>query len=265
MNFDITANLDGHWLCGGKASRRDFSRRNQGSTSSAGSLPFVISERGMVYDFNGTDSKVTIPSNAFNTFGDSFNDRAFSVAAWVNLDAITNQRILCKRANSTDEAEWTLLIDSADKLAFSVYDSGVSIILRSRKCAVLTGRTGEWLHCVGTYDGRGGTNAQDGIEVYVNGINKSDSTQSLGTYTAMHDTGANVTIGHLEVGSTYGDGRIQDVRIYGDHALSEAEVFALYSETRRDPTGRNRAARFPLFARYVTPSGHPWHYYAQQG
>ena len=83
----------------------------------------------------------------------------------------------------------------------------------------------EWIHVCGTYDGRGGTSANAGIKLYVNGDSKTTTTFDGGTYVSMENQGADLHIGKY---TTYvGTGIMDELMIYNKE-LSATEVSKNY-------------------------------------
>ena len=87
--------------------------------------------------------------------------------------------------------------------------------------------TNTWYHVVCTYDGRGGSTAYNGINIYLNSILESVTTNG-GSYTAMSNTSQPVQIATHSGGSFF-DGSISNVSIWNT-ALTSAQVTEIYNE-----------------------------------
>jgi hypothetical protein len=72
-----------------------------------------------------------------------------------------------------------------------------------------------WYHVVFTYSGVGGTSANAGINIYLNGVHRTSALSDDGAYTAM-DTGltASIFIGRTGAAPNYANGVIDEVKIY---------------------------------------------------
>ena len=170
-------------------------------------------------DFNGSSQYLDLGDDDIFSFGNSTDDSPFSISAWIYMNDATSFRILNKY--NAPNYEYQFDLSSSDKLQFYIfdgsnyrgvgYDSALSI--------------NQWYHVVATYDGRGGSSAQSGMVLYVNGSPVNDITYSSGSYTAMHNTTAPVNIGRIA--SSYANGKIDAVSIF-DYALSSSQVTTLY-------------------------------------
>jgi len=129
---------------------------------------------GDAYSFT-TDDYISIADADVFSFGDSTNDSPFSVSAWVNMDDATSFMIANKGIYNTD-GEWSLYIDSSDKFRLILRDESVASCQIGRKYdTVLTSYEDTWIHLVATYDGSGGVDAEDGINIYLNGVAVDDT------------------------------------------------------------------------------------------
>jgi hypothetical protein len=83
-------------------------------------------------------------------------------------------------------------------------------------------------HFAATYDGSG---SNTGLTLYVNGSVFASSTGSSGSYTAMHNFDANLSIGASDAdsGADFADGTIDEVFIF-NRTLSATEVNQIYQQ-----------------------------------
>ena len=160
------------------------------------------------------------------SFGDGTSDRPFSVDQCVKLINTTNIQIITKGVyNST--AEWGFKVASDDKLYFALYDESVADTYEfANTTATLTAYEGSWVHGCGTYNGVGGTSANGGVKLYINGASQALSLTGGGTYVAMENLAHDVWIGRYD--STYAKGQIDEVRVYSKE-LSATEVLTNYN------------------------------------
>ena len=173
-------------------------------------------------DFDGSSDYINLGDSNSLSFGNGSTDSPFSISAWIYMNDATNFRILNKY--NAPNYEYQFDLSSSDKLQFYIfdgsdyrgvgYDSALSI--------------NQWYHVAATYDGRGGSSAQSGMVLYVNGLPVNDITYSSGSYTAMHNTAAPVNIG--KIASSYANGQIDEVAIF-NRALNTTEIAALYGGT----------------------------------
>jgi len=134
------------------------------------------------------------------------------VSAWINMDDATDFTILNKGVYNTD-AEWNFRVNSSDKLIVALYDESVTNTHESLVSdSAITTHEGSWIHVAATYDGTGGTSANGGLALYLNGSALASSVADAGTYVAMENKTSNVFIGRM--GTDYANGKITDVAIW---------------------------------------------------
>ena len=221
-----------------EGSGADWSGNNNLATLQSGAVPssdvpvLTIPEWTLEHslDFNGTDQYGVIPDHPDLSFGDGSTDSAFSVAAWIKMDDATRFRIAAK-AQSTTVIEWFFTVSAADKLGFLLYDGADNVREGVFSNSTLTSYEGTWTHVAATYDGGGGSTASDGITLYLNGAVLASTTSDVttgGTYTAMHNTAADVWIGAVEdpaVADRFSDGKIASGGIWGAELDADAIAF----------------------------------------
>jgi hypothetical protein len=164
------------------------------------------------------------------SFGDGSVDAAFSVGAWVRPNAIVTNVIMGKYDSAGNLEEWRFFIDSNGKLSLELHDASASATEIAVSDSALT--IGQWIHVVATYDG-GETSPV--VLLYINGTasNGDGPTTESGTYTAMENTAAPLTVGCSGVTATpvaEFHGRIAMPFLTGK-ALTAAEVQTLYGYT----------------------------------
>jgi len=171
-------------------------------------------------DFDGVDSYVDCGNPSNLSFGNGLSDSAFSISAWIKMDDIYRFRILSKY--QAPNYEYQFDVGSGSRLELYIFD-GTKYRARLFNTAL---NTGQWYHVAATYSGVGGTNAQNGIKIYVDGVRVDDTTDTNGTYVAMHNTTANVYIGRIH--STYANGKMDEVAVFNSE-LSASNVTSIYN------------------------------------
>jgi hypothetical protein len=151
------------------------------------------------YHFHPTgDHHLAGIDHANYSFGNGTVDAAFSVGAWIRPNAIVTNVIMGKYNSAGNLEEWRFFIDSNGMLSLELHDASASATEIAVSAAALT--VGQWVHVVATYDG--GETAPV-VNLYVNGVLANDgATTESGTYTAMEDTAAPLTIGCSGVTAT---------------------------------------------------------------
>ena len=175
-------------------------------------------------DLNGSADYFQLSDIADASFGDGSNDSAFTFSAWIRADEATSFRILSKGVYNTN-AEYLFQTDGSDRLSLNLYDEDVADTYEGAYTTETIAQD-KWVHVVGTYNGVGGTSANAGITLYIDGVAGTMNLIGNGTYVSMVNGSAATYIGRYD--SSYANGEIRDVRIY-DYELSADQVSSLYS------------------------------------
>jgi hypothetical protein len=173
---------------------------------------------------NATDYINLGNHNEFN-FGNGSSDSPFTFAGWIRVDDATSGAIF------SVYNEYAFGLNASDKLYLDLYDNADNVYERQSSTNTLTSYENEWVHVAATYSGVGGTSANAGINLYVNGVAIAMTAGDSGTYTAMHNLNSDAYIGYLygAAGDAF-DGEIGEFKIY-DQELSAEQIASLYSKT----------------------------------
>ena len=182
-------------------------------------------------DFPGTDEYISIPDHDDLSFGNGSADSVLTISAWVYQDTAAFFPVVAKGGYNQSNGEYLLSVSSSGHLQFEMYDESESSTYIGRRDATDMGQ-GVWNHIAVTYDA---TEADTGINLYLNGVLVDDTDNSSGSYTAMENLGAVVKIGAAKTSGIYTDGKIADVRIYAEE-LSLANIQVLASSINGDNT-----------------------------
>ena len=174
------------------------------------------------------------------------SDQPFSISVWVkvdNLDAahyIVTKKTVSPSDDTSTGTEYYIAINASgvlmarlsDKTQTSNSNPGAS----SAAGAILAQR---WHHILVTYDGRGTTDADDGINIYINGENGVDSrTGTQSNYTGMCPNSQHpLFIGVYYQGSNELEGQISELAMWS-RCLTPGQVKAVYNATIRETTYR---------------------------
>ena len=192
----------------------------KGEPSSGGGSSFL---NEYSFEFDGNFDYIDCGDNDNLSFGNGVTDSPFSISAWIKMDSTTGFRIFNKYVGSS--VEYQFGTGGAEKLQFYIFDNTSNFKYRARLYNTIL-NTGQWYHVVATYSGVGGTNAQDGIKIYVDGIRVDDTTVSAGVYTAMGNKTTPVYIGKLD--TSYADGLIDELAVFNTE-LSASDVSTIYN------------------------------------
>ena len=168
-------------------------------------------------DLNGTNDYIDCGDHDDLSFGDGTDDSPFSVSAWIYMNDATNFMIVSKANASLPE--WYFFVTGGDDLSLMLFDTVITNN-EFKEIADITKYESEWIHVIGTYDGRGGGSAYEGINLYLNGQLETNPTGGGGgTYSAMDSTITSVFIGSAF--TDYADGKIRDIKIYGNELTAD--------------------------------------------
>ena len=175
---------------------------------------------------DGIDDYVNVADNSNLSFGDGVTDSPFSISAWVKMTDATRFRIVFKADNTTGNNEYGFFCDASDRINFVLYDSALSVTRGRYYNVGLTSYQGQWINLIATYDGQGGSNAQNGIKIYLNGTQVDNIDVSSGVYTAMHNGIAPFEIGKFLTNRS--NGLIDEVAVFNSE-LSASDVTNIYN------------------------------------
>ena len=177
------------------------------------------------YSFDGVNDYVSIADSNHLSFVGGGVDMPFSITAWIYMEDATNFPITSKGVyNST--GEWLFGTDSGDLLKFQLHDESVADTYEKASTTTVAGYENQWIHVAATYNGVGGTSANAGMAIYINGVAQSLTLAGNGTYVDMENLAAATYIGRYD--TDYGRGSISKVRFWNIE-LSATEVKEDYS------------------------------------
>tara|TARA_R110002020_G_scaffold437992_1_gene648382 strand:- start:11557 stop:15672 length:4116 start_codon:yes stop_codon:yes gene_type:complete len=242
-NYDNSGNLVGYWRNDGITTWTDRSTNSNNGTASGSPVSIVIPEGST----SGRDSQgfllsdttsisngmrvfgseyINIQDSEVLSFGDGVDDKPFSLEAWIKMDDATKFKIFAKGIYNTN-AEYVMEVNSDDKLRLILYDEDVADTVEiAMYNTAITSYEGQWIHVCATYNGVGGTSANAGIKLYINGSNVATTLSDAGTYVSMVNGSADVHIGRDD--SDYAKGLIDEPRIYSKE-LSASEITKNYN------------------------------------
>jgi len=180
-----------------------------------GIIPFV--------NFNGVDEAAAADSSTYWERGDDTNDFSFSAAMWINVDTFQAFRIF------SHNGEWWVSRD-VNTLQLRLIDQTAGSIFADRSTNTDIS-AGTWNHIVFTYDGRGSTDAADGINCYTNGVLDNGSASTNASYGSMQGAGDGMGFAH-QTSSNFYAGSIAGGAlgfVFTHKELSADEVKQLYN------------------------------------
>lgn len=166
---------------------------------------------GRYYEHDGVDDHTVIADDNSLSFGDTSTDSVMSGCAWVKMNDATNFRILAKEDNVN--FEYIFAITGSDFLTCGIYDNDSGNRIKRNSTTTLTINEGSWTHLAFSYDGSG---ISTGIKLYVNGVEITASDDNAGSYTAMHNTTADLLVGKNGASTVFSNGGMRDIRIIAE-------------------------------------------------
>ena len=151
---------------------------------------------GLYATFDGTADEADCPDNDRYSFGDGAVDEPFSIVALINPSGGAAAQTILAKFNATSHQEWKLWLNASEQVLWEVHDESASASLSRYDNTALTLST--WVLVIGTYDGSA---AESGLNIYKNGVLRTPTSNSSGTYIAMENLAAVLTLGH-EINST---------------------------------------------------------------
>ena len=177
--------------------------------------------------FDGVADYTLITDHDDFSFGNGTTDEPFSISAWIYMNDATTFPIVSKY--STSHKEWFFKTDGSDKLKLRLYDNSAGGYQGREYSTALTSYEGKWTHVVATYSGDE-SDADAGINLYVNGEVVDDTDSSSGSYTAMENKDGDVTIGAELAGtSKFANGSITGITVHSA-AINASKVKELYND-----------------------------------
>jgi len=190
-------------------------------------------------DFDGTNDYVDIGDFDKASGG---SGGTFTVMAWFKANTTGAwDTIVSKWNNSGTLREWLFRINDASKIEFRLFDESADETIGRYYNSALS--TGVWYHYACTYDGSTGSNSNDGVKIYENGI-KVDDTDISGideaNFAGIENLGGSLQIGSLydSAQANFFDGAMSSVSLY--QTALDAQTIKQFAKSRFTPMRDNR-------------------------
>ncbi len=175
--------------------------------------------------FDGTGDYIDCTDNDIFSFGNGTTDNPFSLSTWINMNTVANFVPISK--DSTGAREWTIRMVSG-QIHFYIIDNSVSDGYLGRKNSY-SPAANTWFNLICTYDGSA---SASGIKIYLDGVRVDDADYiGTGTYVAMENTSAIVSIAMQQGGSVSQPGKIDETAIFNTE-LTSSQVLEIYNNGR---------------------------------
>ncbi len=175
------------------------------------------------FTFDGTDDYIDCGDNDNLSFGNTSSDFPFTFSMWVKVDDLTTSHTLIKKFDyNSGNSEYNIYIGSDGAIYNNIYSNGVGLNRRGRKTSTGLISINTWYHIVWTYDGQGGTNASNGIKIYLDGVRVDNANNQKNSYVAMRNSNLLFKIGELI------NGNMDEVAVFNSE-LSQSDVTTIYN------------------------------------
>jgi hypothetical protein len=186
------------------------------------------------FDTSNTLRYVNVPNTADLSFADATSDLPFSMSFWVRINAYSSNGnfIFNKREDATGPLiEWQVFAvgGTSNQIRVTLWGSGSTVNLITRRSTINSLTVGVFHHVVITYDGSA---TPIGIKIYIDGVDESDFTDNVGTYTKMNVTASEQRFGltgWLLSANGKHRGLLDEFAVWKDRVLTFSEVTWLYN------------------------------------
>ena len=225
-------NSDVNTITDSSGNSHDLVPRDNAADFDDGDTPSsFVSAGSLLFDDANSEGYKTnsTTSNSAFSFSDGSNDRPFSVSLWFKPTGTGDapDYIVGKGTGGAD-VEWYIRHHHAtEHLIFFLKQQTPTADTVKITSTANVFPVGVWHHIVVTYDGRGGSNADEGMNLYKNGVDVNPTKTGNADYKCMTPNPSEpFTIGSAD-GSYYTEGNITDVAIW-KKALLPREAATLY-------------------------------------
>jgi len=154
-------------------------------------------KQGRTWKLNpdGSDNYITMGDHDDFSFGDGSNDSAVTFFGIIEItDTGSDRTIFAKYNSNGNQREYIIHKDGAEKLQLKIFDESAGV-----DCSRLTDAAlSVGLHSVIiAYDGTGGATAGNTITIYIDGVLVASTAINDGSYVAMENLTAVLSIGAL--------------------------------------------------------------------
>jgi len=177
--------------------------------------------------FNGSTDYIDLGDTDLFSFGNGTVDQPLSITLWANLDSDTQNMLLSKGVYNNN-GEYVLWSNSSNKLSFELYNGSTYELAHTT--STITSYENEWIHIGVTYNGVGGSSANAGIKIYINGVSQALTLGDSGSYTSMPNTTSNLHIGNYNSLQYKADGELSQLGIWKGE-LTQAQVQSVMEST----------------------------------
>ena len=188
----------------------------------AGGTPFSNTKS---IELDGVDDYIDCGDNDNLSFGNGTTDSPFSISLWVKLSGTNTIEAPLSKYGIESKREYIVYIVN-QKVRLLINDSSNEAPRFVETSSAIS--VGSWVHIICVYNGVGGNNAQNGMQIYINGSLSSTTSFASGTYVAMENSSQTFQIGRYFNGAQYFAGNMDEVAIFNSE-LSASDITSIYN------------------------------------
>ena len=178
------------------------------------------------FQLDGINDYINCGDSDDFSFGDGVTDSPFSVSMWFNLSSFNTNNVVFSKDSGLPNREYAMgFFGTSKKLRFFIKNQGSNSQQSIDSTTLFS--TDTWYNVVCTYDGSGGSNAADGMNIYVNSILETPTNVIKQTYIAMSNTTAPVNIGQYGAAASFLPAKVDEFSVYNTELL-QANVDSIY-------------------------------------
>jgi hypothetical protein len=206
------------------------------------------------FEFDGIDDYINCGDSDNFSFGNGTTDSPFSVSTWINLNSSVANSVIFSKDYGIPNREYAIgFFNSSTNIRFLIKSQGGNNQQSIDSTTSLSLNT--WYNVICTYDGNGGNNAADGMNIYINGVLETPTNIVKQSYVAMSNTTAPVNIGRYGAAPALSSAKVDEVSVYNTELL-QADVTGIYNGGK--PTTISGAVAHWRMGEEATFSGGVW-------
>lgn len=194
-------------------------------------IDYVVGKTGNAARFDSVTDYVDISDTDNLSFTNGTNDIPFSISMWIYPTALNNTTVLINKTGLSSN-EWMVFTDTTGSISVQCFDkSNTSTRKAMHVNSAIVLNTWQLLTVT-----VGGSTSETDINVYINSVIQSKTSDSIGTYTSMINTTNNTRIGQLSWSDIYSapnetkfTGYMEEVGVWKNRILTQAEITYLYN------------------------------------
>jgi parallel beta-helix repeat protein len=196
----------------------DYTGNNDGVDTD---ITFVLGKVGNQASFNGATGGIVVPDSNDFSFTDG-SDVPFLVTSWITFDSFTGLVYFMEKRDSGTNFEY-IFNRNGNTLQMILYTAPSNFIQVTTSLSGLS--SGVAYHFAFLYTGSGN---KDGLFIYRNAVDVSDTKSLTGTYTGMSNKATDIYIGRRHDGTGVFNGDFDEFHVWKDRLFTISEIEKIY-------------------------------------